>query len=140
MSGPQILVQDMEHPERLHMAPNILILTDDTLHGCIRWSRYTQELYVPHHGFLTMHAEQRIKLIVYHRIDAAHPYEQLIDEHHIASELNRYLQPSTCTALHYYPGQCVQSLMTGLPMDTEATLPNAMRTCLPRLTQIVHDV
>ena len=140
MSGLPLWVPDTEHPTLYHPAPHTLILTDDTLYGGPRWSRFTQGPYVPGRGILTMQGTDRIRFTIYQRPTEQAPYKILSDDEVIAAAFNVLLIPETSTALHYYPGQCIQSIHSGLPMDTEAHLPAQVRLVLPRAVPINHDV
>lgn len=127
MFGPRLLVPDAEHPEKLHVADDIILITQEVVDGYDNWSRYVQGNYVPRRGILSMSATSRIGIEAYIRDDPTQRYIRLYDENWLAEEFNRYIKPGTVTAIHYCPGIKIGSIMTGLPMNTVEELPMRMR-------------
>ena len=140
MSGPQLLVQDTEHPERLTVAPDVLLITEEAVCGPFTWSRFVQGPYQPSRSFLTMQGDRRIQIAAYVVNHKSMRYEQATDQTYLATELNRFLIENTSTALHYFPGTRIASLHTNLPLDTEQHRPDCMRRQLPRDASICFAI
>jgi len=132
MHGTPFFVQDAEHPQKITFRSDILVITDEAVEGRIRWSRFVQGNYYPERGFLTTHGDCRIALRLYMLDEGTRQYTPCYNEREIAEELNRLIPPDTLTAIHYVPGDRVDSLMIGLPLDTELLLPSQFKQSLPR--------
>lgn len=140
MSGPRLLVPDDEHPERIRIPKNVILLTQDMFEGPIRWSRFVQTSYKPGHGTLSSQGEIRIRFQVYLHEPESEIYEPFTDEDWIAREFNRYHVDGTLTAIHYAPGTRVMELMTQLPMDVDKNRNDACALLLPRITQRLYEI
>ena len=132
MTGNPYFIPSPDHWQKITFRHDLLVITDEAVEGRIRWSRFVQGNYYPERGFLSSHGDQRIALRIYVRDAVTNSYHPCQDEARIAEELNELIPPGTLTAIHYVPGTCVDSLMIGLPIDTEALLPSQYKQSFER--------
>ena len=128
-----LFTPDPIHPELKRIRPGWKVITTDLLHGPISWSRFVRGHYHPDHGFLSLDNYRRIAFTVYQFDEGTHSYIPRHDLAWIIDELNQYVVPDKAMAIHYAPGVQVDCIMTGLPLDAEASLPEQCRLKLPML-------
>ena len=132
MQDAPLFYTEADRPCAYRVRPGVVLLTEEVLKGPIRWSRFVQGTYHHDRGFLSSSAVERVPIAVLFHDEGTNSYLQCYDKDWITKELNKIIIPNTLTAIHYVPGVRVDSVMVGLPMDTEDELPERFKFTLPR--------
>lgn len=140
MFNVRLFDQDADRPYCYTVKKGLLLVTEEVIKGPVRWTRFVRGRYHRDLGFMDTSGYQRIPISIIVYDYEKNAYCQFHDKDWIESEFNRIIQPKTLTALHYYPGVSIASIITGLPLDTEDTFPEQLRTTIPRETywQPIH--
>lgn len=123
----RLLVPVPDHSMKYRIHEDFILTTHEAIYGPPRWTRFIQRHPASSRGFLSANGFKRIETYLYQR-DAQGDY-QLTSLEPYMEELMQAMPQGTLTALHYCPGHGVDTLLTGLPPDTEEKI--ALTHCFP---------